>query len=142
MERRRLQLALALPNASEMAAAKAGVSQCVLDGCQLIFEWDMRDRVNGPDTSLELLAGEDEQGLYIVLVRNQRHADVVGHGIMSVDKMMLVVIIEVVEVMQHRGQHMHIVVTEVDLTVLCLLENSLILVNHLNHILEVRDFVR
>lgn len=30
---------------------------------------------------------------------------------MSMDKMMLVVVVEVVEVMQHRGQHMHIVIT-------------------------------
>lgn len=56
----------------------------------------MRKRVDGPDTTLELLAGEDEQGLHVVLVRDQRHADVVGHGVMSVDKMMLVVVVEVV----------------------------------------------
>ena len=85
----------------------------------------MRKRVDEPDTTLELLAGEDEQGLYIILVRNQRHAYVEGHRILSMDKMMLVVVVEVVEVMQHCGQHMHIVITQVDFTVLCLLGNSL-----------------
>lgn len=86
----------------------------------------MREHVDEPDTALELLAGKYEQRLYVILVCNQCHANVEGHRIMSVDKMVLVVVVEVIEVVQHCGQHMHIVITQVDLTVLCLLESSLV----------------